>query len=155
MIHRIAKRLLEPLLVGAISLIVLTTTSQVVSRYVVGSALIWTEELARYLGVWTVMLASGLVLHEGMHVGLDAILERTPVRFKQTVTLVSLVAILVFAVALVLVGWDLVMSVRRTSSAALRISMSWVYAAVPVGGALIAFFDIILILENLRRKDAQ
>jgi TRAP-type C4-dicarboxylate transport system permease small subunit len=152
MIHRIVKRLLESLMVSAIALIVITTTSQVISRYIVGSAIIWTEELARYLGVWTVMLSSGLVLYEGMHVGLDLLLERASPRLKLTATMASLIAVLVFSSVLIIVGWTLVLSVSQTRSPALRIPMSWVYASVPVGGVLLVYFDILMIIETLRKR---
>lgn len=152
MIHRIVKKLLESLMVSAIALIVITTTSQVVSRYIVGSAIIWTEELARYLGVWTVMLSSGLVLYEGMHVGLDLLLERASPRLKLTATMASLIAVLVFSSVLIIVGWTLVLSMSQTRSPALRIPMSWVYASVPVGGVLLVYFDILMIIETLRKR---
>lgn len=145
------KRILQPILVVLVVGIVVTTTSQVVSRYVFGSPLIWTEEVARYLGIWLVMLGTGLVLGENMHVGIDYVLEKAPPKLNVVLSTVSLLATFLFSLALVVYGSRLVFAVRNAQTAALRISMGWVYLAVPVGGALLAVYALFLLISTLRK----
>lgn len=77
--------------------IVVVTFLQVFSRYVVGAPFMWTEELARTLGIWCVMVATGVVLKNNEHVGFDLI----PDRFKPYQRLLTNVAATFFAGALV------------------------------------------------------
>ena len=149
-IPQILKKALHPILLLLIVGIVFSTASQVISRYIFGSPLIWTEELARYLAIWMVMLTTGLVLGENLHIGLDIITAKFPPKIQKALLLVSLCGILFFSIVLIIYGWSLVGSVIRARSAALRISMAWIYSAVPVGAKLIVIYAIMQLITVIK-----
>jgi TRAP-type C4-dicarboxylate transport system permease small subunit len=146
MFRDIMKRILQPILAALVVLIVLTTTSQVISRYVFGSPLIWTEEIARYFGIWLVLLGSGYVLGERMHVGIDFLVQKLPRKAGAVFEIISYICTIVVSAALLLYGVRLVMAVRNARTAALRISMGWVYLAVPIGAAILGLYAIQMIV---------
>ena len=98
---------------------------QVGARYLFGSPPSWTEELARFLQVWLVLLASPVCLRRGMHLAVDYVSPRLPpgarVALRTGVLLISAVFCLTFAVY----GTRLLAVADLQTSPALGISMVW------------------------------
>ena len=46
-------------------------TAQVLSRYIAGNPLTWSEELGRYIFVWMSFLGMAVAIRHGSHVALD------------------------------------------------------------------------------------
>lgn len=108
---------------------------QILARYVLGSSLAWSEELARYAFIWLIFLTLGAVVVNAQHIIIDAVTSRLPNRlmrwWEQVLMLVSLVLNGVFIV------FGAILVVRMAglgqTSAALQIPMWVVYAALPLG----------------------
>jgi len=60
------------------ALLTAVTFAQVVTRYLLGDPLIWSEEAARYLFVWVSMIGAALALREGGHFGLNLLIRPMP-----------------------------------------------------------------------------
>jgi TRAP-type C4-dicarboxylate transport system permease small subunit len=78
--------------------LVVTAFYQVVSRYVFGRTPAWTEEAARYLAVWVVLLTSALAIEFRGHIAVDLILVRLPRRVRLLTASVGWAGILLFLV---------------------------------------------------------
>ncbi len=63
--------------------------AQVGLRYLFNSSLDWADEAARLSFVGLVFLAVPHGVKSGMHVGLDQVIQRMPVRIKQTVFIIT------------------------------------------------------------------
>lgn len=142
------KSVVEFLTAILFSALVAVTLLQVVARYVFNAPLTWSEELARYLFIWTTLLAASLALEKGVHMGLDKIFSVLPPRVHAALTLFNHLAVTLFLIYLVLKGYELAMSVMGTPSIALGIPMGWPYLSVPVGGALMILFNLRHIKET-------
>lgn len=129
---------------------IVAVLGQVVMRYLFSSPLTWSEELARYCMVWLAMLASALCSRAGLHLALinaDLLSPRyaTPLR---------LLGGLAAATILVILFWhslDLTSRSVRQTTPGLGLSMSWVYASLPIGFGLMILG---LILGLLIRQDS-
>ena len=60
-------RTIGALVAGMMAITVVVTCLQVIYRYVLNDALIWAEEICRYLLVWTSFLAAGLAFRTALH----------------------------------------------------------------------------------------
>ena len=124
---------------------------QVGARYLFGSPPSWTEELARFLQVWLVLLASPVCVRRGMHLAVDYVTPRLPpgaaVALRTGVLLLSAL----FCLGLAFYGTRLLAVAGFQTSPALGISMVWPYLAVPVSGTLMAVAAGVLIAAELRR----
>ena len=110
---------------------------QVVARFVLSQPSTWTEEAMRRLLIWSVMFGIAAAFRRGALVSVDLMLRLSRGHWRRVVRLVIAVSTLVFLVVLLWYGIDLVWRVRFQTFASLDgISMSWGYAAVPVGAAL-------------------
>src|SRR5436305_10135987 len=65
-------KLLEILLAACVGIIIIPVTLQVVSRYTpLIPSYIWTEEMARFLFVWTIMIGAMVGVREAQHFEVD------------------------------------------------------------------------------------
>jgi TRAP-type C4-dicarboxylate transport system permease small subunit len=110
---------------------------QVFTRYFLGSASSWTEELALLLFTWIVLLAGSLGVREGFHVRLTLVLDALPKPARIWVERLIILLVLVFGAMLLVSGLDYVTRTLGQVSAAVRYPIQTLTSAAPVAGALI------------------
>lgn len=115
---------------------------QVVYRYVLADSLSFSEELARCMFVWSVAMGSALALRSRSHIGVEILVERLPKRFAYSAKLVGSFLSLIFFGLLIWYGFDMVLETMDQESAALEISMGYVYLAVPLSGIVLFICEI-------------
>ncbi len=137
-----------PCLIGGMTIAVVLT---IISRYITKISIPWTEEISRYLMIWAAFLAGSLGLKKGVHVGIVVVVERIPRSTGKWISLIAKLSLLFFFLVVVVEGCLMTVFVSTQLSPVLRVSMAWVYSALPVGGTLFSFYVIQSIIEDLRR----
>lgn len=132
--------------ISALSIMVIT---QVVFRYVLHTSLSWSEELSRYCQVWMVMLGSVILIRKKGHLAIDIISASMPPKAKYFTDIIIHVSIIVFFTIVTYYGVGLTQNAARQFSAGMQIQMCYVYAALPVGGALILLEEIPIFINHL------
>jgi TRAP-type C4-dicarboxylate transport system permease small subunit len=122
----------------------------IISRFIIKIPIPWTEELSRYLMIWTAFIAGSLGLKRGVHVGINFVVQRVPEKASRWIGLITNISLLFFFLVLIIEGFHLTILVAGQMSPVLRVSMAWVYSSLPVGAALFTFFVIQLVVEDLR-----
>jgi TRAP-type C4-dicarboxylate transport system permease small subunit len=110
----------------------------VITRYVLGDPLIWSEEVARYLFVWVSMIGAALALREGGHFGLDLLIRPMP-RLKPVLGPLVTLVMVVFLVILLKTGIDETRLAAMQFAMTFQMRMQWAYLALPVGAGLMLF----------------
>src|SRR5204862_2768479 len=65
-------KLLEFLLAACLGILIIPVTLQIISRYtVLIPSYIWTEEMARFLFIWTIMIGAMVGVREAQHFEVD------------------------------------------------------------------------------------
>jgi TRAP-type C4-dicarboxylate transport system permease small subunit len=111
------------------------TFAQVVTRYLLGDPLIWSEEAARYLFVWVSMIGAALAVREGGHFGLDLVIRRMPALGAVLAPAVTTVA-MVFLAIMLKTGIDETKLASMQFAMTFPMRMQWAYLALPVGAGL-------------------
>lgn len=141
------------LFVHVIALFVLIVL-QVFTRYVMQAGLTWTEEVARMVLVWTVMLGAAVAMERREHYVITVL----SARFKGLVGLGILVVTnilgLIFLVTLVHYGNQYMATNMKTTFVATGVSRGWVYLALPVGSAIMAASLLLHSIEAVLRGEA-
>ena len=133
------------LLLAAISIDLLLG---VFSRYVLERTFVWYDEVARACFMWLVFLGAAVAVRRGAHFGLHMFVEMMPPHLKRAALLLTPLTIVVFSAALVALGWDLMHHGATQTTAVMGMPVSWIYAAMPVGGALMAFYAVMQFFEE-------
>ncbi len=121
------------------------------------SALSWSEELTRYLMVWATFLGAGCVYRRMGHIGVTLLQNAVPEKWRTAMQIASHLLCGAFFLLAVDCGIEYMGMQSRQLSAALRIPMSWVYLAIPVGCGVMAchVLDLLLRMVPLDRKGGE
>jgi len=136
-------------LIALVSIMTGVVFFQVFYRYVLSQPLQWSEELARYLFVWLSILGAALALQKKGHFGLDLFVKRFSSRSHPMVQIPAYLLMGVVVFVMLFQGIILVQKTTLQESPAMGISMGWAYAALPVGGALMAIHLIAIASKEL------
>ncbi len=110
---------------------------QVLARFIFEEPSTWTEEAMRRLLIWMVMFGVVVAFRRGALVSVDLMLARSRGAWRRVVQAIVTLVTLAFLGALLWFGIALTIAVRFQTFASLDfLSISWAYAALPVGAAL-------------------
>jgi TRAP-type transport system small permease protein len=121
--------------------------AQVAARYLFGSPIAWSEELARFVLIWLGFMGAAFVMGEGRHITVDVVSRVLSRKGRLAVECFSSVVVILSCAMLVPAGIDFSMRMGSVKSPALEIPMSWWYWAAAAGFVLLAlqnFFNLIL-----------
>ena len=100
--------------------------------------------------IWMVMLGSAVMMRKGGHLAIDLVTASLPERIKKATDFIVFVSIIVFFSIVCYQGIFLTINAGRQTSPALNMPMSYVYASLPVGGALILMETVIRFIGFLK-----
>lgn len=140
-------RLCQGLMVLFLGLMVLMVFGNVVLRYGFNSGITISEELSRWLFVWTTFLGAIVGLRRRAHLGTDALISRLPLAGRKVCRGAALLLML-WVVGLTLQGaWQQARINYESTSAVMQASMAWFYAA----GVVFALLALLMLLSDAWR----
>jgi TRAP-type C4-dicarboxylate transport system permease small subunit len=143
-------RLLNVLLGISVGLLILPVTIQMISRNTgLIPAWIWTEEMARFLFIWMVMLGAMIGVRDGSHFECDVWPELKP-RANALLHIVSMVFVLVFALVFVWYGTKFVQFGWSQTSELAEMPMAWIFISWPLTGLTWLLFGFERLRADLR-----
>jgi TRAP-type C4-dicarboxylate transport system permease small subunit len=135
-------------LMGTITALVIT---EVALRGLAGTSLIVTDELSRYLMIWTAMLAATVLVYEDGHLRTTMLPDALPPRAARALYLVSDAIVLCFLGAVAGASVSLLVSVKEQGTITLGVSMLWFYAALPVCATLMFALTVRAMVLRFKR----
>lgn len=107
----------------------------------------WTEEVSRYLMIWTVFLGGAVAARHGKLIGVEFVVQALPARLGRLVKYASLATSMVFYVLLCVVGSQWVTFGASTNSPVLELPMYVINPAMVVGGLVMGLNTVALLLD--------
>ena len=154
--HTVMVKILSFLLEICMVLLVLDVLLGVVSRYVVGKQVSWTEELACLLLVWSSFFGIALAFNSRSHLGIDLIVNMMADTPRKTAATIAHLVTIVFTVVAFLYGGCFLlhkaMFVTRNVMPALQIPDD---LPIPVSGLFILYFEICNYAEDVLGKNGK
>jgi len=143
--------LARSIIVIALAAMLFVICLQVFCRFVLGQALPWPEEAARFLMIWSLFLAAVYVQGEEGHLRLDFFAEKLPQRARLMLKILVNAAILLFLVVMLKGGIFEVDALKVMKTGALRISRAFPYAAIPASAALFILVTLKLMIADIKQ----
>ena len=142
----------EWFIIFLMALMCLDLLAQVVCRYVFSYPLTWSEELARFMFIWSTFLSIGFCLKEGISLKIDTLISLFPKKVQAVILLLGDVVMTVFFLYLLPSAWEFAYASMENgqTSAACGIPMYFVQGSLMVGFALAAFRAAQGVWSNLR-----
>jgi TRAP-type C4-dicarboxylate transport system permease small subunit len=150
---RLFKTLEAVLFVLVLALLALVIL-QVCTRYLLHNSLPWTEEVARMVLIWLVMIGAAIATERNEQYAINFIFERLGGGARMAVLLATHLIGIVFLIALAVYGGEYVRTNMQTVYVATQIPKGYIYAAVPFGAAIMAASTIAHAIEAWVLRDA-
>ena len=152
-LDKLLNTLISCVAVAMLAVMSVVVFAQVVFR-LVHASIPWSEEVSKYLLVWCTFLGAALCVRRKSLVGLELLSMLIPKTLNRPLQL------LVYLLSVIILGVITVVGVRtlpmiwRQSTPVLKISMGLVYAASPVGSALMLVNTLIVTYYHIRGEEA-
>lgn len=143
--RKIIDRTLEMFLIFLMAFLVLDVLWQVMSRYIFISPSSVTDELASYLLIWVGLMGAAYMSGCDGHLAIDLLVQRARPSRKKWLRLFIFMVVFLFAVSVLIVGGSWLVYTRLhlgVTSASLEINLGYVYLALPLSGALTAYYAV-------------
>ena len=154
--RKIIDKIIEIMCTLIMGYMVLAVCWQVITRLILKNPSTLTEEILRYLLVWTTMVGGAYAYGRRKHLSINILTKKLPRNGQKILDIVIQAVIILFSVIVMIMGgMRLVSTTSNQISAALRLPMPYVYASVVVGGVLIIFYSLLFIVEDIKEMVAE
>ncbi len=154
--RKVIDKIIEIMCTLIMGYMVLAVCWQVITRFILKNPSTLTEEILRYLLVWTTMVGGAYAYGRRKHLSINILTKKLPHSGQKILDIVIQAVIILFSVIVMIMGgMRLVSTTSNQISAALRLPMPYVYASVVVGGVLIIFYSLIFIIEDIKEIAAK
>jgi TRAP-type C4-dicarboxylate transport system permease small subunit len=140
---RALRWVMEIATVAMIAIYAILILLQVFFRYALNSSLTWSEELVMFILLWSVMIGSAIATDRGAHIALNPLDPHLSPRWRRIRAIAADACTVSFCGILLYYGVILMIRTQMMTSPAAGIPMMYVYAAMPVGAALIIVLSIV------------
>ena len=145
---------IEVFIMILLAFMVIVAIWQVSSRYVFNSPSTISEELLRYCLIWLAMLGSAYMFGLREHISMTFLVEKFNENAIQKLSILSEVVIIIFSLTVLVYGGINITSLTmKQISAALGVSMGYVYMVLPLSGVLMIFYGVNNILNIIKEKN--
>jgi TRAP-type transport system small permease protein len=149
-INYFIRYLLAALLMVMTGLIVYQVIVRFSAQYIDVDLPRWTEEIARYLMIWLVLLGAALAVRYSALIGMEAIAERLSPYAQRVLRAITLVVSMAFFLIIIVYGFQMLGHVSHQLSPGAKISMAIPYAAIPIGGIFMLMNSIAVLIETFK-----
>lgn len=148
-------RFAEILSIGSMGFLVCLVTWQVITRFVLKNPSTYTEQLARYVFVWVVLINATYVFGKREHMSIRFLVGKLPAPVRLICDIISEVYTLVFMLTVMLKGGMAAVNIGMSQmDSALPVRVGIFYFALPLCGVLTAVYTLLNLYQmiSLYRK---
>lgn len=142
-IDKVINKILRFIVITMLSVMSVVVFAQVLFR-IVHLSIPWSEELSKYLLIWSTFLGAAICIRKGSLVGLEFLknsMSEEKQKILQTILNLIVCAMLLF---LINVGFWAVRRVWFQITPVLKLSMGLMYAAIPIGSVFMLINQILV-----------
>ena len=135
-----------------LGLLLALMVAQVVMRYGFGYTPFFTEEIGRYLLVWSALAGTALAVRQRAHIRIEFLVALLPERqLRWWYGLLDLICLGLF-LTIAVTGVEMTIFARNQTSQGMQIPLSWPYAGIPIFFFLAAVFALANLLPHGKRE---
>ncbi|WML57829.1 TRAP transporter small permease [Neobacillus sp. PS2-9] len=117
-------------------------------------ALVWTDELARYTFIWSVLLGTVVAFKHKKHIAIDLIGNVFSKSINQIIYVLIHGALLILFFTLVKYGWTLTLQTWNVPTTSLQIPTGLIYMSVPLSSFLLIIYTIKDLYQTTFKRDS-
>ena len=136
---------------GALALIILDLTIQVIARSFFGTAFAWVEETARYLFIWMVLGSAVLAYNRNLFVAVDIYSKFMSQKVKFTAQIIVHLVELFFFIFVLIASVEFMHFAKGQMTPAMRIPIGYIYFCFPLFFAQFSLSALLKIISAIKR----
>ena len=145
------RRLIEIMIMILYAILCLATLLGVVSRVIPGLETVsWSMEISRYSMIYMVMLTNSIAIRERDEIIFEYVYKRLPERLRCFASVIGDVAVLLFLAVMFRFGLEVAIDNMVQISPALGLPITYAYAAMPLGAAVMIVENLIVLAVDLK-----
>ncbi|MDO8534027.1 MAG: TRAP transporter small permease [Xanthobacteraceae bacterium] len=127
---------------GMVLMLVLVCV-EITKREFFNSSFLWSEEVARYLMIWSVYFGASAAVASSSHLRIDMLINMVPRRVRRVLDIFAQVWVCAFSLAITYAGYRYVQDSFSlgfvSADSNLPLQMGWIQLVIPITFALSAF----------------
>lgn len=148
---KILLKLPENIGIFLIFLIVLLTAAQVFSRYILKSPLGWTEELVRFVFIWSIFVGAVVASKNRQHIRVETFHKYFSDSVNTFIEIFVNLSIVIFFIYIIPPAFRYALFAYHIKSVASEISMFFVYISLPLCGVFMTIYYISHIIKDIHK----
>lgn len=149
---RLALVIPEVLCASVLALLIVFLVISVFSRYAMDLGLPWSDELARLLFAWIVLVGFAIAVRHRANVGVDWLVSKLPHGARHMVGVAQDVIVLAFSVFFTWEAWVTVGFSLMQRMPALDVTIAWLYGSAVAAGVLMIIYAVANLIDSLRGR---
>lgn len=133
-------RVPEVLAATTLAVLMIFLVISVVSRYAMDLGLPWSDELARLLFAWIVLIGFAMAVQRRANVGVDWFVSKASLKARRWIFLMQDAAVLAFSIFFTWASYVTVGFSMMQRMPALGITIAWMYGSCLVAGVLMIIY---------------
>lgn len=144
-------RILEAICAVILAATVLIAFASVIFRYVIGSALSWSFEASLALLTYLTFIGCYLALRKQSHLKVEVLVGKLPPAGQLACFVMNQSLVVVIGLLMVYQGGRQTLLFMDQTTLVMQISKAYLYAAIPLSGALMSLDSLAVLVSGLRR----
>lgn len=136
-----------------LSALVLMIFIQVIARYVLSLPLSWSQEVVSFSFTWLCFLGAAVGVRHRGHIIVDFLINLFPVPVRKATIAMTGLVVVGFSGLLVVSGYKMMLISHGQATPDLGLPLSYVYASLPIGSALMGYYELKHIWTVWRGKE--
>jgi TRAP-type C4-dicarboxylate transport system permease small subunit len=150
MLNRVINFVVDTVLAVSLAVISGVTFAEVISRYFLHFSIPWSMDVVRIAFVYCVLFGAVAGVRNRAHLNIDVLLVNLPPRLRWYADLIINLAVGFFFAVLVVIGAEFVEQAGTQTLPYTLLPIRYLYAAVPLGGALMLYYLVQQMWHDLR-----
>ena len=143
-------KLCSVLIVIMLGLMVLITGAQIICRTWF-TALTWSDEVTRYLLIWSTFLGASVVYRHSGHISVTIVQDAVPPRLSKILRVAVHAICFVLFTVLLYFSWTYCMKLNKTATT-LPIKMKYIYLCVPISMVILMVHSLLMAVEEATKE---
>lgn len=143
-------KLCSVLIVVMLGLMVIITGAQIICR-IWFTALTWSDEVTRYLLIWSTFLGASVVYRHSGHISVTIVQDAVPPRLSKILRVAVHVICFVLFTVLLYFSCTYCMKLNKTATT-LPIKMKYIYLCVPISMVILMVHSLLMAVEEATKE---
>jgi TRAP-type C4-dicarboxylate transport system permease small subunit len=136
-----------------LSILIILAVSAVVFRYLVGSAIAWTEEIETFLMIWIIMIGAIYAKRTNSLLKMDIFFNMAPPAVKRFLGIFQELVHCGIFLLMIIYGYRLAVQVGNKGTSLLEIPLYWLYISLPIGAGGMLLVTLAQLYDLIRGQE--